>query len=222
MAINLDKITLEKQGDSHRIDLTKRSAGSSEEIVVNLNWSKGGTVKKGFFASLFGGNTDIDLDLGCYWELKDGSRSVIDGVQFAHHQGGPRNRLTRQGRYTEPPWIWHTGDDRSGSASEGENILVNPNGIKDLQRILVYCFIYEGVARWSETNAIVTIKVPGNPSVVVEMGAQSDARKFCAIADITFDSTGCMTVRKLVSFHNDHSACDRSYGWGMQWHAGGK
>ncbi|OAV67378.1 putative protein involved in stress response [Bacteroidales bacterium Barb6] len=41
MAINLDKITLEKQGDSHKIDLTKRDSLLSKEIVINLNWSQG-------------------------------------------------------------------------------------------------------------------------------------------------------------------------------------
>lgn len=256
MAINLSKITLEKQGDSHRIDLSKRSAGATQEIVINLNWSKNGGGKKGFWSSLFSDNSDIDLDLGCFWELRDenisGSKvltnadvealiakgksdadiaalvlknkkkSVLDALQFAHGQGGPRNQITKQGCYTERPWIWHTGDDRSGSSGEGENIFVNPNGIKELNRIIVYCSIYEGVARWSETNAVVTIKVPENPDIVVEMGKQVDTRKFCAIASITFDGTGGMTVKKLVSFHNGHEDCDHAYDWGMRWQAGRK
>lgn len=265
MAINLNKITLEKQGDCHRIDLTKRSSGSAQEIVINLNWTKNRGAKKGFLMSLFSGKSDIDLDLGCFWQLAEGlmtdtvstaetadanreameliakgksdqammllrkklgaggrNKSVLDALQFAHDCGGSRDSLTRQGCYVRRPWVWHTGDDRSGAGGEGENILVNSEGSRDLRRILVYCSIYEGVARWSETNAVVTIKVPDNPDVVVEMGQQSDARKFCAIADITFDGHGGMTVKKLVSFHNDHSDCDRAYGWGMQWQAGKK
>jgi tellurite resistance protein TerA len=265
MPIHLQKITLEKQGDSHRIDLTKRSSGGSPEIVINLNWSKQGSVKKGFFSKLFADNSDIDLDLGCFWQLRDGAtteasssadteatkrevqdliqrgqvelamtlmrkkqgprgrnKSVLDALQFAHDCGGPRNMLTHQGCYTQRPWVWHTGDDRSGAGTEGENILVNPDGMGDLKRILVYSSIYEGVARWAETNAIVTIKVPDNPDIVVEMGKQTHPRKFCAIADITFDGNGCMTVKKLVSFHNAHEDCDRIYGWGMQWQAGSK
>lgn len=256
MAISLSKITLEKQGDSHRIDLSKRTSGDFKEIVINLMWSKDGTRKKGFLASLFSADNDIDLDLGCFWELKEWvasglkemtdaelnelkrrgkppaeivslilknrKKSVLDALQFAHGQGGPRDKVTKQGCYTEKPWIWHTGDDRSGSTGEGENILINPDGIKDLNRIIVYCSIYEGVARWDETNAIVTVKVPENPDVVVEMGKQIDARKFCAIAEITFDDNGGMTVKKLVSFHNGHEDCDRAYGWGMRWQAGSK
>jgi tellurite resistance protein TerA len=267
MGINLNKITLEKQGDSHRIDLTKRPAGGSKEIVINLNWSKKGAAvePKGFWASLFASPAaDIDLDLGCFWELRDGlktreateaekaeadkefkkwsakadkkkaiaalkkiggcgkDKSALDALQFAHDTGGARDRLTKQGCYTERPWIWHTGDDRSGASADGENILVNAVGIGDLKRILVYCSIYEGVARWSETNAVVTVKVPDNPDIVVEMGRQTDEKKFCAVAMITFDDNTSMTVKKLVSFYNGHKDCDRAYEWGMKYTTGSK
>ncbi len=216
MAINLQKVTIEKQGDTHSIDLTKKD--NNKEFVINLNWSQGET-KKGFFASLLGGNNAIDLDLGCFYELEDGQKNVIDGVQFSKGNGGPRDRKTRQGRYTDSPWVWHTGDDRGAAAGSGENIIVNPNnGIK---RMIIYCFIYDGVARWAETNGVVTIKVSGNPDIEVEMGKQSDTRKFCAIAEILF-SPSSLQVKKLVTFHNSHSDCDKTYNWGMQWSAGSK
>ncbi|MDR0982447.1 MAG: stress protein [Culturomica sp.] len=218
MAINLNKITLEKQGDSHRIDLSKGGCNASKEIVINLNWSQ---PQQSGWSKFWSGDKSIDLDLGCFFELNDGTKSVIDGLQFAHGNGGPRNRLTRQGCYTAKPWIWHSGDDRSGAASEGENILLNPQGIGDLKRMVIYCFIYEGAAKWSETNAVVTIKVPGNPDVVVEMGQQYSNQTFCAIADILFTGES-MTVKKSVTFHNGHDDCDKKYHWGMQWQAGSK
>lgn len=219
MAINLNKITLEKQGDSHKIDLSKGGSAISKEIIINLNWTQG-EQPKGFWSKLFSGSSEVDLDLGCFYELQNGQKTVIDGLQFAHGQGGPKDRLTRQGRYTDFPWIWHTGDDRSG-AGAGENILVNPKGLSELKRIVVYCFIYEGAAKWNETNAVVTIKVPENPEVVVEMGKQFDSRTFCAIAELLFDE-GSITVKKLVSFHNGHADCDKAYQWGMKWSAGSK
>ena len=214
MAINLNKVTLEKQGDSHKIDLTKKGDGVGKEIVINLNW----TQKKGFWASLT--KSAIDLDLGCWYELRDGTKSCIDGLQFAQGKGGSRNQLTKQGCYTQKPWIWHSGDDRAGA--EGENILVNPQGAADLKRMTVYCFIYEGVAKWDETNGVVTIKVPDNPDIVVEMGKQFSEQKFCAIAEISFGTDNTMTVKKLVTFHSGHGECDRTYNWGMQWRAGTK
>jgi tellurite resistance protein TerA len=207
-------IILEKQGDSHKIDLTKHGDNTSKELVINLNW----TQKKGFWAALT--QSAVDLDLGVWYELQNGKKSCIDGLQFAHGLGGSKNQITNQGCYTQSPWIWHTGDDRSG-AGDGENILINPQGLSYLKRITVYTFIYEGVAKWTETNAIVTVKVPDNPDIVVEMGKQYSANKFCAIAEILFDSNS-MTVKKLVTFHNGHADCDKRYGWGMQWRAGSK
>jgi tellurite resistance protein TerA len=220
MAINLEKITLEKQGDSHKIDLTKKGENSSKEIVINLNWSQGES-KKGFWSSLLGGKSAIDLDLGCFYALSNGRKSVIDGLQFSHGQGGARNVPTKQGCYTGAPWIWHTGDDRGSAAGSGENILVNPNGLSELNRIVVYCFIYDGVAKWAETNAVATIKVPDNPDIIVEMGAQYSSQKFCAIAEILFGNDS-LTVKKLISFHNGHEECDKAYNWGMKWQAGSK
>jgi tellurite resistance protein TerA len=208
-------IKLEKHGDTHRIDLTKGSGSGSKEIVINLNW----TQKTGFWTALT--KSAVDLDLGVWYELQDGKKSCIDGLQFAHNQGGPKNLVTRQGCYTQKPWIWHSGDDRSGSADAGENILINPQGLSDLKRITVYTFIYEGAAKWAETNAVVTVKVPDNPDIVVEMGKQYNAQKFCAIAEILFDSNS-MTVKKLVTFHNGHAECDRAYNWGMSFRPGTK
>ena len=219
MAINLNKVTLEKQGDSHKIDLSKQGDSISKEIVINLNWSQ---EKQSGWSKFWSGNKSIDLDLGCWYELHDGKKSCIDGLQFAHGQGGARNLQTKQGCYSQKPWIWHSGDDRSGSAAEGENMLINPQGLADLKRLTVYCFIYEGAAKWTDTNAVVTIQVPDNPNIVVEMGKQYVSQNFCAIAEILFGTDHSMTVKKLVTFHGGHGDCDKAYKWGMQWRAGSK
>lgn len=218
MGINLNKITLEKRGDSHKIDLSKGSKSASEEILINLSWTE--NKKKGFFASLL--QTDVDLDLGVWYELNDGTKACVDGLQFAHGQGGRRDQQTRQGCYTQAPWLWHSGDDRSGASAQGENIYINPQGIADLKRITIYCFIYEGVAKWSKTNAVVTIKVPDNPDIEVAMGEQTDSQAFCVIAEILFGADQSMTVKKQVTFHNGHIECDKAYNWEMQWRTGSK
>lgn len=209
-------IILEKGGDSHRINLEKPSGKPlTGEIVINLDWNKGG-----FFKNLFG--NAVDLDLGCFYELRDGKKMLIDGLQFSHGRGGDRHHQTRQGCYDNAPYIWHQGDDRGGGSSSGETILVNPNGVSQIKRIIVYTFIYEGVAKWSETNAVVTVKVPGCDDVVVEMGQKYSNKKFCAIAQLDFGTDSSITVKKLVTFHNSHSDCDRAYGWGFNYSPGNK
>lgn len=216
MAVSLSKITLEKRGDSHKIDLSKVT---DKQITINLNWSQ--QKKGGFFTSLFGANKAIDLDLGVYWELKDGTAGMIDGLQFSKGRGAPRHKLSRQGRYTDLPWVWHCGDDRSGSNEGGENILVNPQGIQDLHRLVVYCFIYDGVAQWAESDAVVTVKVPAQPEIVVEMGKQNDHRSFCTIATIDFIDSQ-MSISREINFFNGHSDCSLYYNWGFEFSAGTK
>lgn len=209
-------IILEKGGDTHRINLEKPSGRPlTGEIVINLDWNKGG-----FFKNLFG--NPVDLDLGCYYELRNGHKKLIDGLQFSHGRGGNRHQMTNQGCYDQAPFIWHQGDDRGGGASSGETILVNPNGISQIKRIIVYTFIYEGVAKWSETNAVVKVKVPGAEEVVVQMGQQMSNKKFCAIAQLDFGIDHSITVKKLVTFHDGHRDCDQQYGWGFNYTPGSK
>lgn len=206
-------IVLEKSGDNHRINLEK-GASFSGEIKINLDWSKGGFLKRFF-------NGDIDLDLGCFYELNDGRKMLIDGLQFSHGRGGRRDQVSRQGCYTQAPWIWHKGDDRGGSSESGETIYVNPQGVGEIKRIIVYTFIYEGAAQWSDTNAVVKVSVPGNEDVIVEMGKQSSSKKFCAIAQLDFTGDS-ITVKKLVTFHGSHQDCDKMYGWGFNYSPGSK
>ena len=209
-------IILEKGGDTHRINLEKPSGRPlTGEIVINLDWNKGG-----FFKNLFG--NAVDLDLGCFYEMRDGKKMLIDGLQFSHGRGGDRHHVTRQGCYDHAPYIWHQGDDRCGGASSGEIILVNPNGVSQIKRIIVYTFIYEGVAKWSETNAVVKVKIHGSDDVIVKMGQQSSTKRFCAIAQLDFGTDNSITVKKLVTFHDSHSDCDKVYSWGFNYSPGSK
>lgn len=215
-------VKLEKFGDQHKISLSKEHMAGKQEIVINLNWSQE-PKKKGFLASLLGGNQEIDLDLGCYYELNNGEKMIIDGLQFSQGRGGNREQRTNQGCYSNAPFIWHKGDDRGNAGGEsGENIYVNPKGINNIRKIIIYIFIYEGAPNWTATNAVVTVQVPGNESIVVEMGKQSDHRNFCAIAELLFDGQDSITVKKLVTFHKGHQDCDKQYGWGFKWQEGSK
>jgi tellurite resistance protein TerA len=206
--VSLSKVTLDKQGSSAKLSLDKVS---SREIVINLNW----TQPRGLFAQT------VDLDLGAFVKLRNGQKKLIDGIQFSRGRGGPRNHETNQGCFVASPWVWHAGDDRTGGVAEGENIYVNPEGLRDIERIDVYTFIYEGAANWSETNAVATIKIP-NQEIAVQMGRLNDARTFCMLAQLKFHGESEIEVTKRVSFHKDHEDCDRSYGWGFRWSAGSK
>ena len=132
-SINLSKITLDKKGDT--ISLEKKSS-SFGKIHINLNWDQtSGGAKKGFLGSLLGGGSNgVDLDLGCMFEFKDGSKGIVQAL--GNHFG----QLDRS------PYIFLDGDDRTGSVSLGENLYINGKHWDQIKRVMVFAFIYEGVA----------------------------------------------------------------------------
>lgn len=201
------KITLKSKGDSFVIK-PKVSGG---EILVNLNWNQnpGGQQQKGLLSKLFSGNKATDLDLGCLFEMQDGLKGSIQPLGDAF------------GAFDHPPYIFHSGDDRTGAYSEGENMRINLSYINTIKRILFYTYIYEGAPKWSDTDATVTVKVPGQPLIEVLVGSQRDSRGFCAIALLEFEGKD-IKVTKLVTFHNGHQECDQTYRWGLRWVAGSK
>ncbi|TCP57923.1 tellurite resistance protein TerA [Tumebacillus sp. BK434] len=200
--INLNKIVLEKRGD--KINLQKKS-GQLGEILVNLNWNQ-----KQSSGGFFRRSSGIDLDLACLYELKDGSKGLI---QALGNSFGSLNRL---------PFISLDGDDRTGAVKSGENLRINGNKIKEFKRLLVFTFIYEGVTSWSEADGVVTIKQEGGPDIIVNLDEHNNRKAMCAIAMIQNVNDETLSIERLVQYYAGHVELDRAYGWGMRWKAGSK
>ena len=173
------------------------------EILINLNWDQ---PKKRF---LFGPKP-IDLDLGCLYELKNGRKGTVQALGNAF------------GNLNAEPWIALDGDDRTGANAAGENLRVNGAKIADIQRVLVYTFIYEGAANWQTANGVVTLRYPGNEDIIVRMDEYNNARRMCAIALLENNGGDGFTVEKQVTFFDGHAQMDKAYGWGLRWVPGRK
>ncbi len=187
-----------------KVNLSKNAVLS--EILINLNWTQG-LQKKGLFGNIK--TQSIDLDLGAFVELSDGSKHV---VQALGNSFGDLNAI---------PYVLLDGDDRTGAASGGENLRVNGKMAANIKRILIYTFIYEGAASWQQASGIITIKCSGGEDVIVRMDEYNNSLKMCAIAEIRNDDGG-FSVEKLVAFFNGHQDMDKSFGWGFRWTAGRK
>ena len=176
------------------------------EILINLNWSQ--PVKKGgFFAPK---PKPIDLDLGCLFELQNGVKGC---VQALGNSFGSLNSL---------PYIALDGDDRTGSSAGGENLRVNGAMIREIRRILIFTFIYEGAANWREANGIVTVKCPGSQDVIVRMDEYGSSQRMCAIALLENSNNETFSAEKIVRFFNGHSEMDKAFNWGLRWTPGRK
>lgn len=209
--VNLSKIELTKKGQS--INLTKSQNQGIDEILVNLNWNQQNSKPSGgFLSSLFGtkSNGGIDLDLGCLYELTDGEKSCVQALGNAF------------GNLHYAPFIGLDGDDRTGMVSGGENLRINGDKVKDIKRVLVYAFIYEGVANWSEADGIVTIDYGTGPSIEVRLNEHRNGKNMCAIAMIENVNNETFKVERLVEYFSGHKDMDKAYKWGLSWHAGQK
>lgn len=201
MAINLTK--------GQKVSLKKSSPTGLGEILVNLNWNAT-PVKKGFFSSLLGGSSGIDLDLGCLFELKNGTKGAVQALGNSF------------GSLATEPYVSLDGDDRTGANTDGENLRINGNQIKNIKRILVYTFIYEGVANWQQADATVTIKYPGAEDLVVKMDSYNSSDKMCCLALLENENDETFSVEKIVRFFSGHQDMDKAFNWGLRWVAGRK
>ena len=200
--VRVSKIELKKKGDT--ISLEKKSDGKLGDIVVNLNWSQ--KQKTG----LFGKSSGADLDIGCLYELNDGTKSVVQalGSQF--------------GNYTSAPYISLDNDDRSGTVTTGENIRINGNELTKIKKILIYAFIYEGVSNWSQADGCVTIKQANGPDIVINLDEHRNNMRMCAIALISNENNQTFKIERQVQYFSGHRDIDKAFGWGIKWVAGRK
>jgi tellurite resistance protein TerA len=216
--VSLSKITLEKRGDKVSLE-KKRDDQGFGRIRVNLNWNQrpAPAEKTGFFSRMIGNNkasSAIDLDLGCLFELADGRKG---GVQALGESWG---------NFERAPYIYLDGDDRSGAVSTGENLYINGDAFEQIRRILVFTFIYDGVPNWGETDGVVTIEVPGQPTVEVKLD-NGGMESMCGIAMIE-NIGGQLQVTKLIDYIPDqngrsgHAELDRRYNFGLRWTTGSK
>lgn len=208
--VSLSKITLEKRGE--KISLEKRGQAGHGRIVCNLNWSSGQTQeKRGFLGGMFGKakSSGIDLDLGCLFELSDGHKGAVQALGNTF------------GDFNRAPYIHMAGDDRTGANSSGEFLYINGDHLKDLQRVCIYAFIYEGVANWGQADGVVTLTVPGHPPVEVRLDNHDNSKNMCAIAMIENEG-GNLKITKLGEYFAGHVQLDERYQWGLRWKAGSK
>lgn len=203
MNLNLRKIELKKKGDS--INLKKSSSGLGE-VLINLNWNQ--RQKQG--GGLFSRKGGVDLDLACLYELKNGSKGVVQALGNAF------------GSLQQPPYVMLDGDDRTGSVTSGENLRINGSKVAEIERILIFSFIYKGVTHWSEADGVVTITQSGGPEIIVNLDEHNNRKGMCAIALIRNVGNETFSIERLVQYYSGHQEMDKAYGWGLRWVAGSK
>ncbi|MCM3884909.1 Tellurium resistance [Frankia sp. R82] len=207
--VSLSKVTLTKSTPT--VSLSKQGGGG--RLHVNLNWNQtpaGGAPKGGFLKRVLGaGSGGIDLDLAALFELSDGRSGVVQALGNAF------------GSFDAPPFVNLDADDRTGAATGGENLYVNLNQIAQIRRVLVFAFIYEGVASFDQADAVVTLTPAQGAPIEVRLDEQAGGARMCAIALLT-NTGNDFSVSREVRYVSGHRDLDQAYGWGLNWTAGRK
>lgn len=192
---------------SPTVSLSK-STGASGMMRVNLNWDARppGQVSGGFFRGVQPG---IDLDLGCLYELIDGTKGCVQALGNSFRDKAPGNPIIRL-----------DGDDRSGTNTAGENLFIDLNRLAEIKRVAVFALIYEGVPNWAAANGVVTLFPVGAPTITVRLDEPGSTR-MCAIAMLE-NHGGQLVIHRMVHHFAGHKPMDEHYGWGLQWQPGRK
>jgi len=201
--VQLGKITLDKKGDKRTVSLAK--GRGDEPIHVNLNWNQqGGTRRRGLFSS---GASAPDLDLGCLWELKNGDKGVIQPLG------------NRFGAKNAPPFIYLDKDDRTGAASDGENLwIMRPT---EIRRVMIFALIYEGANDFTSVGGRLRMRDGSGSETEILLDNPDANRTFCAVAMIE-ECGGDVVITKEEQYFRGHADADNYYKFGFRWTAGRK
>ena len=193
--LSLQKVTLEKQGQSARISLSKDKC--NDPVRVNLNWDSSG----GLFRA------KADLDLGCLYVLDNGDKGVVQALG------------NRFGSDRFEPFILLDKDDRTGAASDGENLVIYRPDL--VHTVLIFAYIYEGTSDFTRVAGRLTLTDPRGNEITVRLSNPDMRRTFCAIASLETYG-GEIKITKEERYFMGHADCDAHYGFGFQWSAGSK
>ncbi len=152
----------------------------------------------------------VDLDIGCLYELQDGTRGSIQafGEKF--------------GALDEMPFIVLSGDERTGDAKGyDEYLLIKGENWSKIKRLLVYLYIYDGAPSWSDIKPRVVIDVPGENDLYVTLKSHNDSLEICAVAELENIRNGIKLTNRTEYFPG-HEEMDRAFGFGLDWEDGVK
>ncbi|MCH0542055.1 Tellurium resistance [Streptomyces sp. MUM 203J] len=155
------------------------------------------------------GVATVDLDLGCLYELADGSKGVVQALGEFY------------GDLNSAPYVKHSGDDRFGSGS-GETIFVNLDHREEIRRLLFFVYIYDQTPAFDRTHAKMTLYPGHGPRIEIDLDERAPEARSCAVF-LLENVKGELLVRREVKFvYGFQGELDRMYGWGMQWGRGVK
>lgn len=152
----------------------------------------------------------VDLDIGCFYELKNGKRGVIQAFGDMY------------GNLETEPFISLSGDERTGDA-DGEDELIKVNGRRwsEFKRLVIYIYIYGGASSWESVRPQIQVRVPEEKPMVVSLNARREELALCAVAGLE-NIRGGIKMTNYLEYFPGHAEMDRAFAFGLEWAEGRK
>ena len=214
--VNLKKVSLTKSQPKVNLGKVHHLERGDGIYRVNLNWSRTAAHNSSSLLSrLFSSasnNDPVDLDLGAYVRFFNGAQTIVQALGKTF------------GSFHNPPFIELQGDDRTGDQADGEWLYINSEYIELFSEIVIFAFIYDGVAQWSDSDAVVTVDIPGLSKVetrLYEAAGVANTKRLCAIARIRIEDD-TISIERIEKYFADQEQMDKHFGWGFKWKPGRK
>lgn len=194
--------------------IVNQPEGGLPDFEIGMAWDNVPVREaKGFFDRFFKKTVQrkgIDMDLGCLYVLKDGSRGAVQAFGDT------------KGAFDTPPYLFLDGDERTGD-KDGRDELIHLNGAhwEEIEKVLIYTYIYAGAQSFAEVRPQVQLLVPGETPVVVSLNARREELDLCAVAMIE-NIRGGIKLTTHLEYYPGHAEMDRAFGFGLQWEQGQK
>lgn len=156
----------------------------------------------------------VDLDLGCLYEMQDGTRGGLQafGDSYGSYESAPFISLSKDDR---------TGDDDDDIDGLDEIMTLNGPHWPEVKRLLVYLYIYEGAQSWAEIKPQIHVEVPNEKPMVVTLHTYKSEMCLCAAAMLE-NVRGGIRMTNITEYYPSHPAMDRAFGFGLEWEDGTK
>ncbi len=209
LADNPDCEFLSNSGQQSIIDAPAEGFG---KIIVGAAWDNIVTKNTGLLKKLLKKATrqGIDIDLGCLYEMQDGTRGCIQAFGDMY------------GKYDANPFIMLSGDEKTGDASgNDEHIEINGTRWNDIKRLLVYVYIYHGEHDWAAIKPQIQITMKDHSPMIVTPDIHNNDLDVCAIVMIE-NVRGHIRLTNHTEYFPGHAEMDRAFGFGLEWADGQK
>lgn len=201
---------LDRSGET---EIISPPEGGFQRLKVGLQWNNIVVEESSGFMGLIkkAMKKGVDLDLGCFFEMQDGTRGVLQ----------PFGELF--GRYDSLPYIHHSGDERTGDkAGDDEHIEINGAEWSKIKRVLIYTYIYQGPNNWNAIKPEVNVTIDQSQDpLTIRPSLKKNDLTVCALATLKNVKNGIQIVTHGEYF-NSQASMDRAFGFGLQWEDGAK